>query len=80
MEVKERASVYHKSLECKRDLCKGCPKMYQLSAVRLRTDISFQTAELPGDITTIPDACYQSSADGACTLCSAIKKGGLRSS
>lgn len=35
MEVKERASVYHKSLECTRDLCKGCLKMYQLSSIRL---------------------------------------------
>lgn len=34
-EVKERASVYHKSLECTRDLYKGCLKMYQLCSVRL---------------------------------------------
>lgn len=75
LEVKEGASVYHKSLECTRDLCKGCLKMYQLSSIRLWTDIYFQTAELVGDLTAIPDACYQSSADGTCTPCSANRKG-----
>lgn len=80
LEVKERASVYHKSLECTRDLCKGCLKIYQLSSIRLRTDIYFQTAELLGDLAAIPDACYQTSAAGTCTTCSAIRKAGPRSS
>ena len=80
LEVKERASVYHKSHDCARDLCKGCLKMYQLSSIRLQTDIYFQTAELTGDLAAIPDACYQPSADGTCTPCSAIRKGEPRSS
>lgn len=54
--------------------------MYQLSATGLRTDINFQTAELVGGLTAIPDACYQPSADGSRTRCSAVRKGGPRSS
>lgn len=54
--------------------------MYQLSSKGLWTDIYFQTAELAGDLTAIPDACYQPSADGCHTSCSAVRKGSLKSS
>lgn len=39
-----------------------------------------QTAELAGNFTAIPDACYQSSADGIFIPCSALRKGCPRSS
>lgn len=42
--------------------------------------IYFQTAELVGNFTTIPDACYQSSADGIFIPCSVLRKGYPRSS
>lgn len=42
--------------------------------------ILFQTAELAGNFTAIPDAFYQSCADGTYIPCSAFRKACPRSS